>query len=239
MPETLTPTPEIIEVVATAANKGIWDYVLSATLTVQLVLLLLVAMSVACWAIMIIKAWQLNKAGKQSARFLDVFWEVRNLDEIYKRTRAMSDAPVAQVFAAGYNELDRFRKSGGDPRRALETVQRALGQAMRQEVSRIERSVPFLATTGNTAPFIGLFGTVWGIMRTFIDLERMTGTATLKTVGPGIAEALIATAIGLFAAIPAVVAYNYFVNRIRVMEIELENFVAEFLNIMENHILKA
>ena len=238
MPDTVTPTPEIIEVAATAVNKGILDYVANATLTVQLVLLLLVVMSIACWAIMIIKALQLRKAKQQSTRFLDLFWEVRNLDEIYKRTTHLEDAPVAQVFAAGYDELVRYRKLGGDPKSTLETVHRSLRQATRQELSRIERSVPFLATTGNTAPFIGLFGTVWGILRTFIDLEHMTGTATIKTVGPGIAEALIATAIGLFAAIPAVVAYNYFVNRIRVLDIELENFVAEFLNILENHILR-
>jgi biopolymer transport protein TolQ len=154
-----------------------------------------------------------------------------------------------EVFDAGYRELTRLLKGSGGTSKSsqessppeikaggLENVGRALRKAQTQVITELESALTFLATTGSTAPFIGLFGTVWGIMGAFRNIGA-TGSANLATVAPGIAEALIATAVGLFAAIPAVVAYNYFLNWVKVLASEMENFSSDFLNIIERHLM--
>ena len=188
---------------------------------VAAVLLLLVFFSVASWGIILYKYLHLRKAHYQSVAFLDVFWKSRRLDQIYDRSEELTRSPIAQVFRAGYIELSKSaRKKGAEAAAGeaksfgemgdLESIQRALRRAATSQVTILESLVSFLATTGSTAPFVGLFGTVWGIMESFQQIGVM-GNATLATVAPGIAEALIATATGLVAAIPAVVGYNYFV----------------------------
>ncbi len=147
---------------------------------------------------------------------------------------------MSKVFRAGYVELAKLKKKDGEDAKgdvglgSLESVQRSMRRASSSEITGLESLVPFLATVGSTSPFIGLLGTVMGIVTAFQEIGRL-GNANLATVAPGIGGALVATAFGLFAAIPAVIAYNYFVNRIRVLEVEMENFSADFLNIIKRH----
>lgn len=206
-----------------------------------LTLLVLVGFSVASWGIILLKIMAIQKAQKSSLEFLETFWQCKRLDEIFGRTEQMSHSPIAQVFRAGYQELvkvkQREQKQEGGLSQQLggaENVERALRRASMAEMTELGRLVPFLATVGSTAPFIGLFGTVIGIMKAFRDIGAQ-GSANLATVAPGIAEALIATAAGLAAAIPAVIAYNYFGNRIRVLGTETENFSSDFMNIVRRH----
>jgi len=232
-------------------SLNIIQLIVAAGPIVKLVLLILVLFSIASWAIIFLKWMILRKARRENDVFLKIFWESRQFDEIYKSSKPLEQSPLSAVFAAGYAELQRFRKAkekdnespGGGSiedsafREAVkDSIQRALRRAIASEITRVERAVPFLATTGNTSPFIGLFGTVWGIMDSFHKIG-LTGSASLTTVAPGISEALVATAVGLFAAIPAVVAFNFFTNRIKVLETEIENFASDFMNIMERHIL--
>ncbi|HEY6100162.1 MAG TPA: MotA/TolQ/ExbB proton channel family protein, partial [Anaeromyxobacter sp.] len=172
------------------------------------------------------------------------FWQSKRLDAIYQAAEALRASPISQVFRAGYVELSKVtaqkKENGGDAGGmheelgGLENVERALKRAAASEVTHLEAQIPFLGTTASAAPFVGLFGTVWGIMRAFHDIYRM-GNANLATVARPISEALIATAVGLFAAIPAVVAYNYFVSKIRVLDSEMTNFSNDFLNIVRRH----
>ena len=208
------------------------------------VLLLLVGYSVACWGIAIAKTIELRKARRQSATFSDIFWESKNLTAIMTATTDLRDSPIPQLFRAGYQELQKVQKAkrgqaeeselefGG-----VENVQRAIHRARTQQVTRLERGMTFLATTASTAPFVGLFGTVWGIMTAFLGLSSTT-TTSIQAVAPGIAEALIATAVGLAAAIPAVMMYNRFARQIRVLTAEMDSFASEFLNIAERHFLR-
>jgi biopolymer transport protein TolQ len=212
---------------------------------VRLVLLTLIGFSVGCWGIALAKGREMRRARKQSERFIDVFWDAKNLGTIHTASTDMKDSPVAQVFRAGYQELQRLlkaRKGGPDAGEevdfgGIENVQRAMQRARLQEMTRLERGLTFLATTSSTAPFIGLFGTVWGIMTAFMGLSSTT-SSSIQAVAPGIAEALIATAVGLAAAIPAVVMYNRFARQMRLLVAEMDTFGAEFLNIAERHFLK-
>jgi len=211
------------------------------------VLLLLVSFSVVCWYIIGFKYWFLSRAQKGSEAFLDVFWKSKRLDEIYKSAQAMEHSPTALVFRAGYVELSKLQSDNDlangetsamhDRLSDLESVERAMRRAMTAEVTQLEKMVAFLATTGSSAPFVGLFGTVWGIMTSFMDITA-SGSASVTVVAPGIAEALIATAIGLMAAIPAVIAYNLFVQKIKVLASEMDTFSSDFLNIVKRHVLK-
>ncbi len=230
-----------------------WQLVLDASPVVKLVMFLLVLMSVACWFIIGGKLVQLLRASGQSARFLAIFWDknlgatwtTERLEGVYAQARTLEASPLARVFHAGYVELARVsgasdattpyaaQPSHGD----LDNVERSLKRAMNNEVTLLENLLPFLATTGSVAPFIGLFGTVWGVMNSFIGIGNL-GNASLAVVAPGIAEALIATAIGLAAAIPAVMAYNYFLRRIRVLESEMDAFNSDYLNIVRRHFLQ-
>lgn len=210
---------------------------------VRLVLLLLVGYSVGCWGIAIAKTVEMRKARRQSSRFTDIFWDTKNLTAVHTATGEFKESPVAQVFRAGYQEMQKLQKAKrAQPEESdvdfggIENVQRAMHRARTQEVTRLERGLTFLATTASTAPFIGLFGTVWGIMTAFLGLSSTT-SSSIQAVAPGIAEALIATAVGLAAAIPAVVMYNRFARQVRVLTAEMDSFGSEFLNIAERHFL--
>ena len=204
------------------------------------VLLLLVAFSVASWGIILVKYLAIRQAGRSSVEFLEVFWQSKRLDEIFQKTEQMANSPIAQVFRAGYQELVKVKqREQKEPVDKLafggpENVERALRRAATTEMTELERLVPFLATVGSTSPFIGLFGTVIGIMKSFAEIGAK-GSANLATVAPGIAEALIATAAGLLAAIPAVIAYNWFTSRMKVLGVEMDNFSSDFMNIVRRH----
>jgi biopolymer transport protein TolQ len=207
-------------------------------------MLVLGLMSVVCWFIIGSKLLRLERATRQSNRFLDLFWEssrgqswtAERLESIYAQLSAVRVSPLAKVFHAGYVELARVLGSPGAGAGELDNVERALRRAAINEVTVLETMIPFLATTGSTAPFVGLFGTVWGIMNSFMEIGGQK-SASLDVVAPGIAEALIATAIGLVAAIPAVMAYNYFLRRIHVLQTEMDAFQSDYLNIVRRHFL--
>ena len=214
----------------------------SGTVGISVLAILLLASAV-CWAIIVRKWLQIRRAQDQSVKFLETFWQSRRLDAIYQAAEALAGSPLSHVFRAGYVELSKVTaqkkeavesRGMSDELGGIENVERALKRAAASEVTALERQVPFLGTTASAAPFVGLFGTVWGIMNAFHDIYRM-GNANLATVARPISEALIATAVGLFAAIPAVVAYNFFVSKIRVLDSEMTNFSNDFLNIVKRH----
>jgi biopolymer transport protein TolQ len=216
---------------------------LSAGLIVKLVLILLLFFSVVSWAIILFKLVQVHRANSESDRFMDFFWKSKRFDTIASQVDRFANSPLTVLFNEGYGELKKVVEgNGASEGSALSTdlggvanVTRALRRATNSEITRLEKYLTFLATTGSTSPFIGLFGTVWGIMTAFEGIGK-TGSASLAVVAPGIAEALIATAIGLVAAIPAVMAYNHFQNKIRVLIKEMDNFSTEFLNIVQRNI---
>jgi biopolymer transport protein TolQ len=234
-------TPPVASV--PVGNYGFWDSVMGAGLPEKLVMLALLGFSIFSWAIIAFKYRTVKRADQESETFLDAFWSSKRLDAIYQKSESLAASPISQVFRSGYIELAKIKKKGkGDGEAmaedtqlgALESVERSMRRAAAVEITSLESLVPFLATTGSTSPFIGLFGTVIGIMSSFQDIGRM-GNANLATVAPGIGGALVATAFGLFAAIPAVIAYNYFVSKIRVLDIEMQNFSSDFLNIIKRH----
>ena len=222
-----------------AQQDTVLDMVLGSGPVVRAVLVILVAFSIGCWGIALAKSVEMRRARRQSERFIDIFWDAKNLGTIQTASGDLKESPVAQVFRGGYQELQRVTKAkrgnpgGGDDEVAefggIENVQRAVLRARTQEVTRLERGLTFLATTASTAPFIGLFGTVWGIMKAFLGIGT-AGTASLASYAPGIAEALVATAAGLAAAIPAVIAYNHFANRLRFIDMRIDEFIADFLH---------
>jgi biopolymer transport protein TolQ len=240
------------------AQLDIIHMISNAGTMVQFVMLLLLFFSIMSWAIILIKYRYIRKAFKESAEFTDFFWKSRDLSNAFAKAKQLHGSPLARIFRIGYVELKKTSQSstppsppnaaankpGGSQGLSLDTrftgtdnVQRALRRAITTEMTRMTQMVPFLATTGNTAPFIGLFGTVWGIMNSFHSIGQM-GSANLAVVAPGISEALVATAAGLAAAIPAVIAFNFFMSKIRVVESELQSFSADFLNIIERDILR-
>lgn len=209
--------------------------VFEASIIVKFVLLILLFFSVFSWAVIFFKRKTLKTAAAQSKKFMTVFRKSANLDEVNDAAKTYRGSPEARLFRSGFKALSQHMKPNPNPGLTpanLETVNRALIKAANREVSRLEKMMNFLATTGSVTPFIGLFGTVWGIMDSFSEIG-VQGAASLVTVAPGIAEALIATALGLFAAIPAVVAYNYFLHRIKEVVSDMEDFSIEFLSITE------
>ncbi len=232
---------------AAVSDLDILPLVLNAGPMVKAVMLSLLGFSMVCWAIIFSKLLQLSRAKHQTAEFLDLFWGSRSLNNAFAETRHLSASPVAAIFRLGYMELTKLLQAQTPGEEApggmaitgagRDNVGRALRRAMNTETTRLSRALTFLATTGNTAPFIGLFGTVWGIMTSFRGIG-LKGSASLAVVAPGISEALIATAAGLAAAIPAVVAYNYFLSKVRVLEAEMGNFISDFLNIVERDMLR-
>lgn len=218
---------------------------------VQAVMIILLLFSVVCWGIIFAKILRFYRARKQTAEFLEIFWSARNLSTAYNETRHLRASPVGEIFRLGFLELGKLMQTKNPANNpgpdslgsmalrstALDNVNRALRRAITAETTRLSRALTFLATTGNTAPFIGLFGTVWGIMNSFRGIG-LKGSASLATVAPGISEALVATAAGLAAAIPAVIAYNYFLSKVRGMEAEMRNFASDLLNIIERDQLR-
>jgi biopolymer transport protein TolQ len=210
---------------------------------VQAVMILLAAMFVVGVYIIIYKRLYIGRAAAESTRFIEAFWKSRDIEQIYKQAQALRNSPISQMFVAGYTELAKLQSDEQlreDREGNLANIERALRRAQTHETTKLEAMVPFLATTGSAAPFIGLFGTVIGILFAFLDIAdpKNTAAASIKTVGPHIAEALFATAIGLVAAIPAVMAFNYFMRRIKVLRSEMETFSQDYLNIIKRHFLR-
>ncbi len=229
-----------------AGGFGVVELVLGTGPVVQAVLWSLVFFSIASWGIIIYKLWQISRARRESRRFISIFWESKNLATIHTASVGMGRSPVAQVFRAGYQELLRLTRAkrqavgaeGGFSTElgGVDNVTRAMKRQANVELTKLEGGIPWLATTGSTCPFIGLFGTVWGIMTAFIGLSA-AHSSNIQAVAPGIAEALITTAVGLVAAIPAQMFYNYLTARVHVLATDMENFTSEFLNIAERHFL--
>ena len=232
-----------VKIAQSGEPASLWTTVTHSGPLAFAVLMLLVAFSVVSWGIMLVKWLAIRQSTRSSAQFLEVFWQSKRLDEIFQKSEELSTSPLAQVFRAGYQELVKVKQREQKEKDAadkglsfggVENVERALRRAATAEMTELERLVPFLATVGSTSPFIGLFGTVVGIMKSFAEIGAK-GSANLATVAPGIAEALIATAVGLLAAIPAVIAFNYFGSRIKVLGAEMENFSNDFMNIVRRH----
>ncbi len=214
----------------------------------QAVLLILALFSIVSWGVILQKFWQFRRASRQSAAFLDVFRRSSKFSEVQAVCRSLVESPLVGIFQAGYTELNmQLRQpsaASSEPRpgsaaprptlKSLDAVDRALLRASTVEANRLERRIPFLATTASITPFIGLFGTVWGVMSAFEGIGQ-TGSTNLGVVAPGIAEALIATAAGLFAAIPAVYFYNHHTQRVKLFISAMEDFSLEFVNIAERN----
>jgi len=224
---------------------SIFSMMAGAGLMVKLVIFTLLVFSVVSWAIILIKQVIFKRANRASDDFLELFWSSKNLNEAYDSAREYTLSPEAAVFVSGFNELKKIssaRASQGGSETlemqlaTMENLKRAVRKAQLIESERFGRSLSFLATTGSATPFIGLFGTVWGIMTSFQDIG-VRGSASLAVVAPGISEALVATAAGLAVAIPAVIFYNFYSNKQVDVETEVENFSTDFLNLIERDIM--
>ena len=217
-----------------SADLSIFDLVLEASLLVKFVMLVLLGFSVACWAMIFQRRAALNAAKKQLKAFEDKFWSGADLSKLYGEISVKNQIQgIESLFVAGFKEFARLRKSKiTNPQVIVDGTHRAMRVALSREVDSLEVHLPFMATVGSISPYIGLFGTVWGIMNSFIGLGSVQ-QATLATVAPGIAEALIATAMGLFAAIPAVMAFNRFSHKVEKLENSYGNFMEEFASILQ------
>lgn len=226
-------------------NTGAFHAIISASFVVQLTLLCLIAMSVISWAIILQKRKQFMKTEEANLPFEEKFWKANSLEEVNDELKDFPESNMAAVFTLGYIELKKISESklhSSDKGEGLiltgsDNLARALRKAVDIELAALEARLTFLATVGSVGPFIGLFGTVWGIMSSFQRIGA-TGMASLAVVAPGIAEALIATGVGLAAAIPATIAYNLFINRIKRQELQLNNFSADFLNLAKRNFFK-
>lgn len=227
------------------ADTGAWHAISTASPIVQLTLLSLVGMSVVSWAIVLQKRKQFKTVREANLPFEEKFWKAGSLEEVQDSLQDFPDSNLASVFRLGYTELRKLAEShlsspgeGESPNLSgLDNLSRALRKAIDLEIARLESRLIFLATVGSVGPFIGLFGTVWGIMSSFQKIGQ-TGMASLAVVAPGIAEALIATGVGLAAAIPATIAYNHFVAQIKRQELDLNNFAADFLNLAKRNFFR-
>jgi biopolymer transport protein TolQ len=213
---------------------------LQADMVVKIVMFILIASSVWCWAIIFEKRAMLNKLSKRAKKFEDAFWSGEPLDKLYQRIKKSPHDPLLKTFSAGMEEWQNTIQGGIPDREELQAslrqrVERAMTVTIAREMERLERGMTFLATVGSTAPFIGLFGTVWGIMNSFTSIAQ-TNNTSLAVVAPGIAEALFATALGLVAAIPAVIAYNGYSHRLGRYASRLDGFVTEFIAILSRHL---
>lgn len=250
-------------------GKDIIDMIIHAGPMAVFILLILLVFSIICWAIVFLKFRLIRKATRQTADFMELFWESREMTKVYNSSEAFELSPVARLFRAGYSELKRIQKvrslmssekaqedkdndksqrqgdtatSGKEwslnkQRSIIENLERTLKRASLDQVNKMEKALNFLATAGNTAPFIGLFGTVWGLMEAFRSIG-LKGSANLAVVAPGISDALITTAAGLAVAIPAVIAFNYFAHRILSIRAEMEIFTSDFLSMVERQFVK-
>jgi len=235
------PVMESMAPAVTGSGMDIMHLIFQAGWVVKFVLLLLVLFSVISWAVIFSKLMVLRRSIKQNEQFQAMFWHAKSLGAANAQAMQLAGSPLATVFRLAYAELQKvmgLRKGRGDglPEGLMANIKRALSRGAAAEATKLARSVTFLATCANTSPFIGLFGTVWGIMDAFSNIGALK-TANLATVAPGIAEALVATATGLFAAIPAVVFFNHFNRRIQVLEAEMDTFSQDFLNLVELEVM--
>jgi biopolymer transport protein TolQ len=239
-----------------ALGHDVIQMILHAGPVVKMVLWILLLFSVTCWTIIFMKLRLIRMANRDTSDFLELFWESPDLKKTYAESESYISSPSARLFRAGYVEFNRILKIQnpvaqqgdvhhsrdanvpGSSRALIESLERSMKRAEIDQMNRLERGITFLATTGNTAPFIGLFGTVWGIMESFSGIG-LKGSASLAVVAPGISEALIATAAGLAAAIPAVVAFNYFTRRISVLRAEMDVFTSDFIGVIERHLFRS
>ena len=214
-------------------DMSITALVLNASLVVQLVMAGLLLASLASWTVIFGKLFGLRSVRSRNEAFEREFWSGKSLSEMNQAVTAKADtAPIERIFASGIREFLKLRERRLDAGAQLDGARRAMRASFQRELDTIESNLSFLASVGSVSPYVGLFGTVWGIMHAFVGLSNMQ-QVTLATVAPGIAEALVATAIGLFAAIPAVVAYNRFARDIDRIAIQLETFIEEFSNILQ------
>ena len=222
----------------TPSSLSAWTLITEASPLVKLILLLLVVASVVSWAIIFTKMKMLKIAKAENDSFLDVFWNSKALEEVQVGVDSFPNSPIAKVFSAGYRELRKLpaqdRTHEGMPE--VSNIERALNRTHAIEIDEFEKYVDWLASTASAAPFVGLFGTVWGIMSSFQSIGAM-GSASLAVVAPGISEALIATAMGLAAAIPAAIFYNYLINKMKRLSLDIESFSQEFLNMVQRSLL--
>ena len=217
------------------ADEGAWALISHADPVVKSVMFVLLLFSLLSWAIIVQRWLLIQRAWQQSAEFLDSFWQTNSLEAAHNDLERFPDSPVAQAFDAGYRELRKLQAAGpGSGPGGVDNVSRALRRSASQSLTRLERWIPFLASCGSAAPFIGLYGTVWGILLAYQKIGT-SGTTSIAEVGPFIAEALVATAVGLFAAIPAVLFFNYFASRLKVLAAEINHFSYDFLNLVERH----
>jgi biopolymer transport protein TolQ len=233
--------PLLAQAPSDAFSGGIMGLIAHSGWMARSVLVLLLVFSLISWAIILYKGAALHRARSQSATFLDIFRRSAKFSEVNAVCPQLKASPLVGVFQAGYLEVNQQVRGGTAPAgaarptvRSLESLSRSLARAAGVEVTRLERRLSFLATTASVTPFVGLFGTVWGIMDAFGDIGRM-GSANLAVVAPGISEALITTAMGLFAAIPAAVFFNVFTSRVKVLGSMVDDFALEFLNIVERN----
>lgn len=213
---------------------------MEADMVVKIVMMILIFSSIWCWAIIFEKRSTIGKVNRRANRFEDAFWSGEPLDKLYQRIKKSPNDPMLITFSAGMEEWQNTISSGIPDKEDLQAslrqrVERAMTNAISKEMNRLERGMTFLATVGSTAPFIGLFGTVWGIMNSFTAIAQSNNTS-LAVVAPGIAEALFATALGLVAAIPAVVAYNGYSSQLARYAGRLDAFVSEFSAILSRHL---
>ena len=227
----ITLSPEV--------DLSIYQLLLQASPVVKFVLIALAAASTLCWWVIVTKSLQLKKARKHTDQFLQLFWESPQIQEVYNRSAEFEASPVVQCFQKAYQELLKVKDNRAKKGRAnpsdIDNIHRALRREQGVQMMRLGERTSTLATIASASPFVGLFGTVWGIMDAFLNIAK-EGNATLTTVAPPIAEALIATAIGLVAAIPAVISYNMFFNQIKALETEVDTFTNDFLNIIKRHL---
>jgi biopolymer transport protein TolQ len=215
-----------------------WTLISDASPLVKFILLLLLGASILTWAIIVLKWKLLRDANSQNRAFLDLFWSSNSLDDVQAHVGEFPASPVSRVFSSGYQELQKLpmQETSPDGVPEVANITRALDRAHSLEVDELEKYVDWLASTASAAPFVGLFGTVWGIMNSFQSIGAM-GSASLAVVAPGISEALVATAMGLAAAIPAAIAYNILVNRTKKLSLEMESFSQEFINMVQRSLL--
>ena len=215
------------------ADLSFVNLILNASVVVQAVVLMLVLLSLWSWWQIFLKMFQLRRAVRDTDRFEDEFWKGGDLADLYQRTsQSRTGSGMDHIFTAGFREFSKHRRQGSSSLITLDSARRAMRAAYQREVDMLDGHLAGLATVGSVSPYVGLFGTVWGIMNAFRGLANVS-QATLAQVAPGIAEALIATAIGLFAAIPAVVAYNRFTHDVDRLATRYETFIEEFSNILQ------
>jgi biopolymer transport protein TolQ len=220
-----------------------------STVVAKVVIIFLALFSIVSWGVILYKLWTFQRASRQSTQFLDVFRRSSKFSEVQAVCRSLEQSPLVGLFQSGYAELTAQLRQGApevangpNPRppagrptlKSIAAVDRALMRASVVEVNKLEHWIPFLATTASVTPFIGLFGTVWGILVAFEQIGQ-TGSTSIASVGPGISEALVTTALGLFAAIPAVIFYNHLTNRVKQFASDMDDFSMEFLNIAERN----